>query len=203
MQDKIITLTIEELVGRLIAGDKLQPINCTQGYCVYDKDNYGSPFRFIRGEKNEPMDAVWTKAKWRIYEEPNKFWEPKDGKLSWFIDVHGDVIPSSDWSSNLDKRIINFGNVFETKHNAEKYIDCKKAERRLRKAVWELNKGPAPKFTDDAYNFTICIKESSLRIDAWYNLQINPDWLWFNTIELADKLAETHKEDLLLYLHGV
>ena len=203
MQDKIITLTIEELVGRLVAGDKLQPINCTQGYCVYDKDNYGSPFRFIRGEKNEPMDAVWTKAKWRIYEEPNKLWEPEDGKLAWYIDIYGGVVSSYEWITDTDIEVIKFGNAFKTKKNAEKYVEYKKAEYRLRKAVWELNEGPAPKFTDDTDNFTICINGSSLRIDAWYNLQVNPDWLWFNTVELADKLAETHKEDLLLYLHGV
>lgn len=203
MKDEILTLNKKELIQRLMDGEKLQPADSECGYCIYDETKDESPFRYISETHNTQMVGIWNKTKWKIYKEPVKFWEPENKKEAWFVDIGGCAVRSSAWFTQLDKNIITIGNVFKTKEDAEKYINFKKAEHRLRKAVWELNEGPAPKFKHIGENFTICIDGDSLSIDAWYNLQINPDWLLFKTIELANKLAETHKNDLLIYLHGV
>ena len=211
MKDEILTLNKKQLIQRLMDGEKLQYISSEEGYCIYDETFYNdSPFRFITEAQNQAMNALWSVTKWRIYKEPVKFWEPKDGELAWYIDVDNSITESRNWSkvpswekSPSAYRLIEVGNMFKTKEEADKYINFKKVEHRLRKAVWKLNGGPAPEFKYQIGNFTICTNGIFLDIDTWYNLQINPDWLWFKSIELAEELAETHKEDLLIYLHGV
>ena len=204
MSNEILTLTKEEVARKLLDGEKLIPHDWdTDSYCIYRKE-YKNPFRIHYTNRDEvPMDSAWNITKWKIYKEPQEFWEPKDQEYVWCIDLEGYVRKSYILKSDTDRSIIKIGNVFETKENAETYVEYRQAEHRLCKAVWELNKGESPEFEYGAENCSICLAKNEPVAHTWVELQVNPDWFYFKSIELAKKLVETHKEDLLIYLHGV
>ena len=184
-------------------GEKLQPADYQHGYCVYDEIKNESPFRYIAEAYDIQMTSIWNKTEWKIYEEPVKILEPENGQEAWFVDAYGIILSSAGWKSSMDKMIIELGNAFKSKKDAEIYVKYRQAEHRLRKAVWELNEGSAPEFEYGAENCSICLAKNEPVAHTWVELQVNPDWFYFKSIELAKKLAETHKEDLLIYLHGV
>jgi len=129
------------------------------------------------------------------------FWEPTNQIKAWFID-HSYIANISDaYSWNADE--IATGRAFETKELAQKALDYKLAEQRLRKAVWNLNKGPAPAFEVYTGNWTILIEETKIVTDCFVEYKVNPDWLWLHTKELTEQLIESHKNDLSIYFHGI
>ena len=203
MNEDILILNREELIQRLMNGEKLQPSGLEEAYCIYDKTQLGSPFRYVSNGCNKSMDAIWGNISWRLYKESNNFWIPKHREQAFYIESNGKVSSSIDWDSRVDDQVIEMGNVFKTHEDAKKYIKFKKAETRLREAIWKLNEGSAPVFKRDLKNYSVHINEDTIDINVWYYTQVNPDWLWFKTVALAEQLISSHEADLLIYLHGV
>ena len=95
------------------------------------------------------------------------------------------------------------GNYYKTEELAQKALDYQLAEQRLRKAVWNLNEGPAPKFVIEKDNFSICLYEEELEGSCSASTQCNPDWFWLHTVELVERLIESHSNDLVVFLRGI
>jgi len=128
------------------------------------------------------------------------FWEPTNNKKSWYVDrVSCRIRDSISWWQNE----IKSGMAYKTEELAQKALDYKLAEQRLRKAVWNLNKGPAPEFVTSKHNYTMVVDRGIFYVTYWSNYQVHPDWLWFHTKELAEQLIESHSDDLMIYLRGV
>ena len=141
-------------------------------------------------------------AEIKALEEPEfePFWEPTNGEKGWYVDRVFNVLNcSTHWNPNAYK----LGLVYKTEELAQQALDYQLAEQRLRKAVWNLNKGPAPKFIPERFNYTVILHNNRLNNTIQRNSQFNPDWIYFNTRELAEQLIESHSDDLMTYLHGV
>lgn len=197
-------LTKEELITKLMAGKKLTPTSYDgyKTYCKYDA-TLSNPFVIVIENNIHKMSNVWNETEWEVYEEPNKFWEPINGETAYYILTSGIVEVSSEWKTENDTNVINIGNTRRTKEEADKLVAYRKAEYRLRKAVWKLNDGPAPEFVLYERNYTLNIVSNNVDCSTWGSTQTNPDWFYFKSKELSKQLIESHKEDLLIYLHGV
>jgi len=133
-------------------------------------------------------------------QEFEPFWEPTiDGDDKYyFISESGTI----SFSKIIDDSML-MGNYYKTKELAQKALGYQQAEQMLRKAVWDLNKGVAPKFKEDNINNTLRMLDGELIVSHFVSGQINPDWLYLNTKELVEQLIESHSEDLITYLHGI
>ena len=200
-----MTLNKKQLTQKLLDGEKLTPTGYAKtSYCMYD-DSKRSPFILVRGydTENREMVNAWNETEWETYKEPNQFWEPTNGEISWYTGSNEIIHSDNRWKNPGDLKIIKTGNVFETKEQAEKVVAYRKAEYRLRKAIFELNDGPSPEFVTYGDNWTVNIDDKQLCATSWIGLQAHQDWFYLKSEELCEKLIESHKDDLLIYLHGV
>ena len=153
--------------------------------------------------KLEELEAKLNELDTQIQElkqgtEFEPFWEAKS-ELFYYVESDGTIAEST--ISNGGNNMI--GNYYKTKELAQKALDYKLAEQRLRKAVWNLNKGPAPKIEVGMRNYTIDLCREELFCGHWVNNQVNPNWFWLHTEELVGQLIESHSDDLTIYLHGI
>ncbi len=138
----------------------------------------------------------------KALEEPEfePFWEPTMGENAWYVDtLKAETIDSIVWI----RPDIILGIAYETRKLAQKALDYQLAEQRLRKAVWNLNRGPAPMFKEGYANHTVVLSSESPITYNCFNWQANPDWLWLSSVKLAKKLVKSHANDLSIYFKGI
>jgi len=128
------------------------------------------------------------------------FWEPTKGIEAWFIDSVCDKVADSNIWVESEAAL---GIAYETRKLAQKALDYQLAKQRLRKAVWNLNRGPAPAFKEGYANHTVVLSSESPITYNCFNWQANPDWLWLSSVKLAKKLVKSHANDLSIYFKGI
>ena len=62
-------------------------------------------------------------TEWEVYEEPKEY---------WYIDYDGKILCGESDDSSTEKMMINIGNHFESKEEAEKAVDKLKAYKKLK-----------------------------------------------------------------------
>lgn len=132
-----------------------------------------------------------------------KFWEPRERETAFYIEVYNDIIEKSiDWGMPSDQGLFKYGLVFKTSDEAQKAADIMKAKHRLKKAIFELNDGWVPDFTDTttAKCYIYLCLLNKISITSRYALQHIPSWFYLKSEMLCKELIKTHKEDLLLVL---
>ena len=132
-------------------------------------------------------------------QEFEPFWEPTNGKDALCIGATGGILHTTRWSASE----IKLGMAYETGELAQKAIEYRLAEQRIRKAVWNLNKGLAPKFVAGFPSYGVGLHDGDVVTTNWIMSQTAPDWLWLHTEVLAEQLIESHSKDLMVYLHGI
>lgn len=70
---------------------------------------------------------------WELVEEPNKKWQPEDGKTYYLILTHGSVDYTTYVSTSIfDNKRLSFGNLFKTKEEAQHMAEKLKIINKLR-----------------------------------------------------------------------
>jgi len=192
-------LTKKELIERLLNGKKLTPKNYENIiYCYYD-ETHTNPFRYMNiFSENTPMNESWNETEWKIYKEIPIFWEPKNGEKAYYIDIDGNTLTSEILNCENDKAIIEQGNVFKTREEAEKESMLRTAKYKVKKRIWELNKGRFIKFKDNEKNWSFDFLIKELKSIAWSKCKRYPNWQYLKTEELVQQLIDEMYNELLL-----
>jgi len=193
-------LTKEELIKKLMAGEKLYAVEyVTKHYCYFDASE-DEPFVFydvIRGVK-APMSSAWSETEWETYKEKPEWWTPKDGEKAWYVTITGDIIDSCMRTHRIDRKIIGQGNVFKTKEEAKKEAELREAKYRVKKRIWELNGGEFIGFKNDSNNWSFELREGLMVADTWSLSKFHPNWQYLKSDDLVKQLIEEMRDDLLL-----
>ena len=193
-------LTKEELIKRLMAGEKLYAVKYNfEHYCYFDVSE-DEPFGFydvIRGVK-APMSSAWSEIYWETYIEKPEYWEPKDGETAWYVGIAGDITDSCLWSSSLDRKIISQGSAFKTEEEAKKEVKLREAKYKVKKRIWELNGGEFIGFKNASSNWSFGLREELIIEDTRFSSKFHPSWQYLKSKDLVEQLIEEMRDDLLL-----
>ena len=193
-------LTKKELIRKLLNGEKLIPKNYNDGksYCYYD-ETYDYPFRYINSfSENIPMNEFWSETEWKTYRKIPVFWEPRNGKKTYYINIDGNILNSDLWDTETDKNIIKQGNAFKNKKEAEKEVKLRAAKYKVKKRIWEMNKEEFIKCKDNTSNWSFDLNNEKIEINSWYRCKRYPSWQYLKTKELVEQLVKEMYNELLL-----
>jgi len=142
----------------------------------------------------------WDEIKFEIPEKPkSKFLELEDGEEAYYITIDGLIISSKSWCAKpLDKNMIEQGNVFKAKNEAEKEAELRAVKYRVKKRIWELNGGEFIAFRFGECNWTFALGVEYIIPDNWYNKKTYPNWQYLKSSELVKQLIDEMYDDLML-----
>lgn len=132
------TEILEELrKGKKVTREKWEKHgdSCAIDFIVYDQDK-GKCVFYRAGEYYDEFVFVYediTAEDWKIYKEPTKNWEPKEGDTIFYITETGRVISGTFLSllpSDNDK--VLFNNAFQTREEAEHMLEKIKIINKLK-----------------------------------------------------------------------
>jgi len=132
------------------------------------------------------------------WEAKGKFWKPKDNEESWYINTGGEVLESHRWT----KQEIDYGVAYKTEEEANKASEVQFAIQRLKKEIFILNGGIEYPFIAGRVNYCVGLLNNELDLCGWMMNKIRPNWMYLRNIAVGERLIESHKEDLELYLKG-
>ena len=147
----------------------------------------------------EDFNTQVTDIKKQIEECDKKVFKPiKLGEKYYTISTKGKIGSYSFCNDDVDKEIIDFGNYFKTKEEAER----KRFEIRLHRQL-ELfaleNNDTEINWNDSSEKYIINYnKDNGIFIDIVYTLKIFGQ-VYFTSKEIAEKALETFQDDLLRY----
>lgn len=107
--------------GEKVTREEWEKPDCTIDFIVYDQ-NKGNFLLFYKGNcyRFNFNDEDIVAEDWKIYEEPNKSWKPKEGEAYYLILTHGFIdYTIYDSDSRADNERLSFGNCFKTREEAE------------------------------------------------------------------------------------
>ena len=138
--------------------------------------------------------ADFTAEDWKIYKEPTKNWEPKEGDTYFYISGTGKVISDKFMPclpSDIDKLLFN--NAFQTAEEAEYMVEKIKIINKLRE-LSNINFNE----TDDCHYMIVYNKDDGEIIsDFCYCLKPLPFNIFFKTREDCENAISTIGEDNL------
>ena len=140
-----------------------------------------------------------TDIKKQIEECNKKIFEPiKLGEEFYSISTYGEVDMYEFFNDNIDKELINFGNYFKTKEEAEHKSFEIRLHRQLELFALENNDKEID-WNDSSKKYVINYsKDMGVFIDTAYSLK-DFGQIYFTSKKIAEKALETFKYDLIRY----
>ncbi|MBR5216227.1 MAG: hypothetical protein IKV80_08415 [Bacteroidales bacterium] len=128
----------------------------------------------------------------RSFEEREEAEFPKNGDTYYYIVADGIIVPSTFETTDYDINIVESGNAFRTKEEAEFEREFRKVKREMERCggVWKTKRGK-----ETAYGLKLLNGE--LHIEDWRTDDTLPVF-WFSTEEAAQKAIDTIGEERLL-----
>ena len=147
----------------------------------------------------EDFNTQVTDIKKQIEECDKKVFKPiKLGEKYYTISTKGKIGSYSFCNDDVDKEIIDFGNYFKTKEEAERKSFEIKLHRQLELFALENNDTEID-WNDRSKKYVINYnKDNGIFIDMVYTLKIFGQ-VYFTSKEIAEKALETFQDDLLRY----
>lgn len=121
--------------GEKATREKWGEPDCTIDFIVYDQ-NKGNFLLFYKGNcyRFNFNDEDIVAEDWKIYKEPTKNWEPKEGEAYYLILTQGFIdYTIYDSDSRADNERLSFGNCFKTREEAEHMLQKIRIIIQLRK----------------------------------------------------------------------
>lgn len=138
--------------------------------------------------------ADFTAEDWKIYEEPNQVWQPKQCEIYYSILANGSIdYTNYDSNNRIDKQRLSSGNCFKTREEAEHMLEKIKILNKLRElSNIKFNENQKEKwfiFYDFSYN----------KVDYAYNKysKNSPFEVFFKTKQDCQKAINIIGEDNL------
>lgn len=187
------TEILEELrKGKKVTREKWEKPgdSCAIDFIMYDQKK--DKCEFYRDGKYYD-EFVWVyediiAEDWKIYEEPTKNWEPKEGDTIFYITETGRVI-SGTFLSLLpsDKDKVLFNNAFQTREEAEHMVEKIKIINKLR----ELSNINFNDTSDEAhYAIAYDVEANEITFNVSYYYKDLPFNIYFATEEDCKKLLK-------------
>ena len=148
----------------------------------------------------EDFNTQVTDIKKQIEECDKKVFKPiKFGEEYYSISINGKICTYIFYEDNVDKELINFGNYFKTKEEAERKSFEIKLHRQLELFALENNDREID-WGDgsEKYMITYNTKDMGIYINDAYTLK-DFGQVYFTSKEIAEKAIETFKYDLIRY----
>ena len=194
------TEILEELrKGEKVTREKWE--ECKTECYKYIKFEHGEIIAYLKDDNGEERTkcmfeiADFTAEDWKIYKEPTKNWEPKEGDTIFYITETGRVISGTFLSllpSDNDK--VLFNNAFQTREEAEHMFEKIKIINKLRE-LSNIN------FNDTSgeahYAIAYDSETNEITSNASYYYKCLPFNIYFATKEALEKAIETIGEDNL------
>ena len=148
----------------------------------------------------EDFNTQVTDIKKQIEECDKKVLEPiKSGGKYYVISTNGEINTYIFYNDSVDKEVIDFGNYFKTKEEAERKCFEIKLHRQLELFALENNDTEIDWNDDSSKEYIISYsKDSGIFVDRVYNLK-DFGQVYFTSKEIAEKAIETFKYDLIRY----
>lgn len=191
------TEILEELrKGKKVTREKWGEPDCTIDFIVYDQDK--GKFMFCYNDNYHSfvfVDEDIIAEDWEVYEEPNKKWQPKEGKVYYLILTHGFIdYTIYDSDSRVDNERLSFGNCFKTREEAEHMLEKIKIINKLR----ELSNGDFYRnCTEVKYVIWYDSACKEIKINTHEYIRELPFSIYFATKKDAEKAVLTIGEDNL------
>ena len=197
------TEILEELrKGKKVTREKWEKPGCTIDFIMYDQKK--DKCEFYRDGKYYD-EFVWVyediiAEDWKIYKEPTKNWEPKEGEKYYYITTSGDVAYNT-FNTSLDEYRLSFRNVFKTVVEARKMVEKIKIINKLR----ELSNINFNDTSNEAY-YAIAydVEASEITFNASYYYKDLPFNIYFATKEdCLNAIKEIGKDNLKKYYFDI
>ena len=148
----------------------------------------------------EDFNTQVTDIKKQIEEYDKKVFKPiKLGEKFYSISTYGEVDMYEFFNDNIDKELINFGNYFKTKEEAERKCFEIKLHRQLELFALENNDTEIDWNDDSSKKYMINYsKDKGVFIDTAYSLK-DFGQIYFTSKKIAEKALETFKYDFIRY----
>ena len=146
------------------------------------------------------LNTQVTDIKKQIEECDKKVFEPiKLGEEYYSISTNGKICTYNFYEDDVDKEVIDFGNYFKTKEEAERKCFEIKLHRQLELFALENNETEID-WNDgsEKYMITYNTKDMGIYINDAYTLK-DFGQVYFTSKEIAEKAIETFKYDLIRY----
>lgn len=198
------TEILEELrKGKKVTREKWE--KCKTECYKYIKLEHGEIIAYLKDDNGEDKVeertkcmfeiADFTAEDWKIYKEPTKNWEPKEGDTIFYITETGRVISGTFLSllpSDNDK--VLFNNAFQTREEAEHMLEKIKIINKLR----ELSNGDFYRnCTEVKYVIWYDSACKEIKINTHEYIRELPFSIYFATKKDAEKAVLTIGEDNL------
>ena len=150
----------------------------------------------------EDFNTQVADIKKQIEECDKKVWKPNKLSLEYYsISADGKVDRYEFCNDSIDKEIIDFGNYFKTKEEAERKSVEIKLHRQLELFALENNDIEIDwNDSSEKYIISYCIG-GGIFIDKVYRLK-DFGQVYFTSKEIAEKAIETFKGDLIRYFES-
>ena len=130
----------------------------------------------------------------KIPQKPKTVWDLKDGDEYYYIDYYGEIKSVVNECCDEDLNIVEFGNAFFTKEEAEHELERRKCEAILLK----YGTRDMMSFEDYDDKYYIMYDNTGKNVDvSCCTFRQNQGVIYFKTIELAQKAIEEVGEDRL------
>ena len=134
----------------------------------------------------------------QIEECDKKVWKLNKGDKYYLIEYTGDILDYHFYNDNYDNKIIDFGNYFKTKEEAERKRFEIRLHRQLELFALENNETEIDwNNSNEKYVISYNI-DGGIFIDEVYSLK-DFGQVYFTSKEVAEKAIETFKDDLIRY----
>lgn len=122
---------------------------------------------------------------------------PKDYDEYWYIDSDGDIL-NDEWGGfDSEEGMLEIGNVYKTKEQAECAVEKLKVEAELRK----FSKNPS---VSGVNWFIVCVAASGVVYTLYTDQEISQGTIYFESKEKAQQAIDTVGEDRIKkYIFGV
>ena len=135
--------------------------------------------------------ADFTAEDWKVYKEPTKNWEPKEGEKYYYITTSGDVAYNT-FNTSLDEYRLSFRNGFKTVQEARKMVEKIKIINKLR----ELSNTRSI-YNQDKFIIYYNFQENKVSCGEINYMKVTPFEVYFKTREDCQKAIDTIGEDNL------
>lgn len=170
--------------------------SCAIDFIMYDQ-NKGNFLLFYKGNcyRFNFNDEDIVAEDWKIYKEPTKNWEPKEGEAYYLILTHGFIdYTIYDSDSRADNERLSFGNCFKTREEAEHML------QKIR-IIIQLRKLSNISFNDNCKQEKFVIfyntENQQIKITQHKFIREIPFNIYFKNKEDCQKAIETIGEDNL------
>ena len=135
---------------------------------------------------------------WEILgETKTKVWKPKKGDKYFFISSRLEVVKFNNQEDSVDKKVINSGNYFKTKEEAQHMVEKLKVIKELQDFAIENRDEEISWDEDSRYKFSIYFdyRLESIRVNWTTVAHDSPFNLYFTSLEIAKEAIKTIGED--------